>query len=331
MSTAATIPAPPPAKFSLSGATPPVPPQTAQAEPSDSGGSGIEIFPTDPNNTGRVIDKTNPAAIIPQAMPRQMEASAAPAKKSWVNRLELLGKQSIGIALPFSEYGAAHAAGQSHNAQVASDVHKEFQQSPTKIAGDTAGFLTGMVGTGGFGEGPEVRISPETFINKVSSPESHVNPEVVKAYRAQIRNGEPIEPLKIEMDKNGNVLNADGRHRALAAMQEGVKTLPVQVTRPTHGLKITTGTVAGHEVPPERSTGSFEADEAIRNGGGIPGGKFPKMGSMNSDLHMFHDPTTGSTLGMSADEISPTAVAKQLAENREIYAQAQAKKKLGIK
>jgi len=130
-----------------------------------------------------------------------------------------------------------------------------------------------------------MNVRPQQFINRVSDPGSHVNSEVVNNYRAQIRAGQPLEPLETTMDENGNVLSADGRHRALAAMQEGQETVPVKVTRVLNKapLKITTGPMVGHEVPPEHTTGVPESDAAIKVGGGIPGGKF--LG-----LHMFHDP-----------------------------------------
>lgn len=77
-----------------------------------------------------------------------------------------------------------------------------------------------------------VNVSPQSFIDKVSSPESHVDSKVVDNYREQIRNGQPIEPLKLELDAEGNVIGADGRHRAAALSQEGVSQVPVEVTRP---------------------------------------------------------------------------------------------------
>ena len=159
MSTAANIPAPPPAMFSLSGATPPpVPaPHAPQAQPQNN--STMEVEPL-PNSGSGVIDRTPGGVSTPTPLPHVNEAANVPSKRPWTDRLALLGKQAVGIALPFSVYGAAHQAGQDLNAQVATDVHKEFQQSPTKIAGDAAGFLTGMLGTGE--EAPEGWVRSES-------------------------------------------------------------------------------------------------------------------------------------------------------------------------
>ncbi|MGH9452355.1 MAG: hypothetical protein ACRD2O_00115 [Terriglobia bacterium] len=77
-----------------------------------------------------------------------------------------------------------------------------------------------------------VNVSPDSFIRKVSDKGSHVSSQAVEDYRNQIRSGQPIQPLKLELDADGNVIGADGRHRALAAKLEGVDQVPVQVTRP---------------------------------------------------------------------------------------------------
>lgn len=71
------------------------------------------------------------------------------------------------------------------------------------------------------------------------------------------------------------------------------------------------------EIPPEKTTGIH--DSTIKQGGAIPGGRFPKMGKNGQDVVMFHDPTTGSTLGLPEDEISVGNVKQSLVESRAKY------------
>jgi hypothetical protein len=75
----------------------------------------------------------------------------------------------------------------------------------------------------------------------------------------------------------------------------------------------------GRTPPNERSV-SPEADEKIRKGGGIPGGVQkgdPEIGV--PDLAFIHDPTTGSSLALPPDKITPESVKKLLQESRDKY------------
>jgi len=74
-------------------------------------------------------------------------------------------------------------------------------------------------------------------------------------------------------------------------------------------------------VPPERSTGNAGDDEAIKKGGGVPGGRM----TMDAENHvrMFHDPESGTTLGFSPKEtVTPEATAEKLRASRAQYAAA---------
>lgn len=77
----------------------------------------------------------------------------------------------------------------------------------------------------------------------------------------------------------------------------------------------------GRTNPPERTTG--EHDEAIKKGGGIPGGI--QQGDKEiglKDLALFHDPTTGSTLALPTDMITAENVKAQLQKSRDQYLKA---------
>jgi hypothetical protein len=70
--------------------------------------------------------------------------------------------------------------------------------------------------------------------------------------------------------------------------------------------------------PPERTTGEAADDAAIKEGGGVPGGRMTL--DENTHVRMFHDPKTGTTLGFSAQEkVTPEAVKTKLAESRKAY------------
>jgi predicted GNAT family acetyltransferase len=68
----------------------------------------------------------------------------------------------------------------------------------------------------------------------------------------------------------------------------------------------------------ERSTGNDADDAAIKEGGGIPGGRMSM--DENNHVRMFHDPKTGTTLGFSAkEEVTPDTVKAKLAASRKQY------------
>ncbi len=71
-------------------------------------------------------------------------------------------------------------------------------------------------------------------------------------------------------------------------------------------------------LPPERTTGIAERDDAIKEGGGIPGG-VSDLGEFGKIIN-FHDPKTGSTLGFKeGSEITPETVKAQIQKSRKAY------------
>lgn len=89
----------------------------------------------------------------------------------------------------------------------------------------------GAPGAAGATAQQNVRVSPDDFINRVSSPAGKVNAQVVERYRSDIRAGRALPPAEIEFDENGNVTGANGRHRALAYKLEGHDRMPVAIRR----------------------------------------------------------------------------------------------------
>lgn len=78
----------------------------------------------------------------------------------------------------------------------------------------------------------------------------------------------------------------------------------------------------GRTIPAERTTGESAIDEAIKAGGGVPGGRMADAG-LGLDLSMFHDPTTGSTLALKTSEgVTPAKVREKLAASRADYLKA---------
>jgi hypothetical protein len=145
------------------------------------------------------------------------------------------------------------------------------------------------------GEHPIVNVSPESFIRKVSNVGGHTFPDVVEKYRGEIRAGKPIEPLEIHHDENGNVIFANGRHRAQAAFQEKVPQVPVRVVNRGAGQPPTP--------PEERYELNDEEPEtprqAIENQGLVYKGELMP----GSKVHMFEHPNhPGKTAAMHENE-----------------------------
>lgn len=67
------------------------------------------------------------------------------------------------------------------------------------------------------------------------------------------------------------------------------------------------------QVPPEKTTGDTDRDEAIRQGGAIPGGTF------GDELSMFHSPQTGSTLALKHADVTPENVKAKLDASNALF------------
>lgn len=78
--------------------------------------------------------------------------------------------------------------------------------------------------------------SPQQYLKLVGADERSIlktpdDMKTVNYFRDKIRKGESIEPSEVHMDENNNVVGADGRHRALAAVKEGVQKVKIKVRR----------------------------------------------------------------------------------------------------
>lgn len=67
-------------------------------------------------------------------------------------------------------------------------------------------------------------------------------------------------------------------------------------------------------LPPEKTTGAH--DSVIKQGGAIPGGRMQKVGKMEHDLILFHDPQTGSTLALPENKISVGNIQQHMIDSR---------------
>ncbi|HTC92871.1 MAG TPA: hypothetical protein VK699_05410 [Terriglobales bacterium] len=81
---------------------------------------------------------------------------------------------------------------------------------------------------------PISTVRPGDFLNKIGADEGVIKTEadrnlvnsLTNAYKA----GKEVEPVEIEFNENGEVTNANGRHRATAAKRAGVDRIPVRIT-----------------------------------------------------------------------------------------------------
>lgn len=81
-------------------------------------------------------------------------------------------------------------------------------------------------------------VFPKEYLRRVGADEESVlreqkDKDTIAYFRYKIRTGQRIEPPEISLDSEGNVIGANGRHRALAYQLEEVARMPVVVRRAT--------------------------------------------------------------------------------------------------
>jgi hypothetical protein len=81
----------------------------------------------------------------------------------------------------------------------------------------------------------ETTMTPREYLKTVGATSktvqsSDADKEVVAKLREAIKNGDEIPMSSVTKDAEGNILEADGRHRAVAADLEGKATIPVKTT-----------------------------------------------------------------------------------------------------
>jgi hypothetical protein len=101
-----------------------------------------------------------------------------------------------------------------------------------------------------------VHVAPKDFISKMG--EGPIHSDTVNAYRQRIRGGEDVGPASIHYDGDGNIVGANGRHRALAHLQEGTERMPVEIHRPAPSVKDIQG-------PPIEKAGIIQNAHKILN------------------------------------------------------------------
>ena len=71
-----------------------------------------------------------------------------------------------------------------------------------------------------------VTMSPSKFLSIV--PQIALDREKIEELKKKIRNKEPLDPLFIDIiHSSGRVINHEGRHRAEASLELGIKKVPV--------------------------------------------------------------------------------------------------------
>jgi hypothetical protein len=91
-------------------------------------------------------------------------------------------------------------------------------------------------------QGNTVNVTPSMYLNKIGAGDASsimltdADRATVQHFRNQIRSGAAVDPVSITHDEAGNVVEADGRHRALAAHLEGMDRIPVQMNRATAAM-----------------------------------------------------------------------------------------------
>ena len=170
--------------------------------------------------------------------------------------------------------GAAQVAG---GAAAATDDLPEVASTATDVARSTAEGARGTAGTvknivkGGQPRlQTAIREAGQTAAAKAEALGSH--PDILN--QMVEAPAEDAHPVKLVYDEDGNVVNLDGRHRVIQAIDEGKETIPVQVT-------LRDGTTSTVQQDPNVVAEKFgvtkdslvatdEQQAAVRAGGGKP-------------------------------------------------------------
>lgn len=88
-----------------------------------------------------------------------------------------------------------------------------------------------LYGPGNLSLGTVLKVHPKSFLRKTKHPEASMNVKRIEEYRQMLRAGKTWDEIgtpELHVDEAGNVIGADGRHRAAAALQEGLTEIPVK-------------------------------------------------------------------------------------------------------
>ncbi len=163
-------------------------------------------------------------------------------------------------------------------------------------------------------------------VREENLPETHhVSPERMSGYVSEIQRIQNENARTGRQAKTGQLERVGGGARPVSG-EVGRETQPGREVGSPEGARPEVA-LASQEVtmPPEQTTG--EHDEAIKAGGAVPGGiqeGDSEIGVPN--LVLFHDPQTGSTLGLKEGKVTPEAVQKELAKSRAAFAAGEARK-----
>jgi hypothetical protein len=159
-------------------------------------------------------------------------------------------------------------------------------------------------------------MTPQEFLDQTSADESHVYPDTVKDYQTKIQKGEPLEPLEIHHDADGNVVGGNGRHRATAMLNEKVPSTDVRVikTVPTpEEERLDMGNM-DEPKPEETPAPDYKAvgDKAGVQFRGVQKG----VEGAHPGLAMFQDPQSGTSVAVKLDQWSPEKLQEHIDDAR---------------
>lgn len=203
--------------------------------------------------------------------------------------------QTISMADAAPEVGAAIESGAKKAADYISDArafHPNPEHGGVPISFDHIPGHQMEAPSGPPTQKELVHVAPKDFIAKTN--EGPVHTDTVNHYRQQIRSSEDVGPASISYDADGNIVGANGRHRALAHMQEGTERMPVEIHRPVA------------ETPAKPTPKQIIEDQGLVYKGELTPG---------SHVHMFEHPEhPGKTAAMNeAENITPESVKTKMA------------------
>lgn len=201
------------------------------------------------------------------------------------------------------------------------EINEAFNQEIQGILHDPekrTNFLVGLVQPGG-GEGGEgLR---EGLTEGASAAEAAIK-KAGMVYKGELSPGSGVHMVEHpnHPGKTGAVNEPVTPEKVTDAVNAVLKRFGVKAEAPeTARETLARQSAKPVQVPPETTAGQYDA--AIKQAGAVPGG-ISKGDEVEPDSVNFHDPKTGSTLGLPVDQVTPERVQQEMAKSRVQFGKA---------
>lgn len=133
-------------------------------------------------------------------------------------------------------------------------------------------------------------ISPQEYLKEaVKYNDDPLKPDDVESVKDAMRKGEPIDPVTLTYDKEGNLIGQNGKHRAQAAIDLGIKEIPVVKIKGELPDAIKEGNKS--ENREQEHKGTAQRENLPENGGEIRKEESQQTGGSNRPIGETEVPT----------------------------------------